>query len=271
MPALDPLHAALLGAVEGLTEFLPVSSTGHLILTSQLLGLQGEAVKTFEVVIQAGALGAVAGLYRGRIGSMARGVAGREANGRRLAGCLLVSFLPAAVAGLLLHRVIKSQLFSVWPVVAALAAGGVVMLADAWWRRATGQEGRKPLEALTVPHALLIGLAQCLALWPGTSRAMVTILAGLWLGLSASAAAEYSFLLALPTLGAATVFDLLQGGGALWQDVGPSAVLCGFAAAAAVAALAINGFIRYLQHRGLAVFGWYRLGLAGVMWWMLSR
>ena len=121
---ISPPHALLLGALEGLTEFLPVSSTGHLILAARLLGLAGEAVKTFEVVIQAGALGAVLALYRRSVGAMARGLSGRDPAGRALARNLAVSFLPAGIAGLLLHRAIKAHLFSAWPVVAALAVGG---------------------------------------------------------------------------------------------------------------------------------------------------
>ena len=259
-------QAALLGVVEGLTEFLPVSSTGHLILVAQGLGLQGESVKTFEVVIQAGALAAVAGLYRHRLAAMWRGLFGGDASGRRLLANLSVSFLPALVAGAALHGLIKARLFAAWPVVAALAAGGVAMvLADRWLR------GRPPRQAasvdgVTVAMAALIGCAQCLALWPGTSRAMTTMVAGLLLGLPATAAAEYSFLLALPTLGAATLFDAVKGGGTLLHEVGWGSVAVGFVTAAVVAALAVRGFIQYLTRRGLAPFGWYRIGLAAVVW-----
>lgn len=249
--------------VEGLTEFLPVSSTGHLILAARALQLHGEAVKAFEVVIQAGALAAVLGLYHHRLAAMLRGFSGHDPAGRQLLGKLLVGFLPAAGTGLLLHRAIKAALFSVWPVVAALAAGGILMILADRWR--TPQEGR-PLEALSWSQAWWIGVAQCLALWPGTSRAMVTMLAGLSCGLSPTAAAEYSFLLALPTLGAATVLDVAAHGPALWQDVGPASLVCGYVAAGVVAALAIKGFIRYLTRHGLAVFGWYRLAVAAAVW-----
>lgn len=263
---IQPGEAAVLGFVEGLTEFLPVSSTGHLILASHLLGLHGEAVKTFEVVIQAGALAAVLGLYRARVRSMWQGLLGRDAEGWRLLANLVVSFLPAASAGVLLHRTIKAQLFSTWPVVAALAAGGLLMIGVDVWLRRRGAAVGKTLPSLTRRDALLIGIAQCLSLWPGTSRAMVTILAGMLLGLPAAVAAEYSFLLALPTLGAATVFDLVSGGQALWREAGGLSLLCGFLVAAVTAALAVRGFIRYVTRRGLAPFGWYRLGLAAVVW-----
>ena len=263
---VSPLHALLLGILEGLTEFLPVSSTGHLILAARLLGLEGDAVKTFTVVIQAGALGAVLALYRRSVGAMARGLAGRDPAGRALARNLAVSFLPAGIAGLLLHQAIKARLFSAWPVVAALAAGGAVMIVmDRWWAvqgRATGRS----LASLTLRDALIIGCAQCLALWPGTSRAMVTLVAGMAIGLPAPVAAEYSFLLALPTLGVATVFDAATGGGALLREGGALSLALGFGAAAVVAGLAVRGFVRYLALGGLAPFGWYRLALAAAVW-----
>jgi undecaprenyl-diphosphatase len=263
---IDPLQALLLGVVEGLTEFLPVSSTGHLILTSKLLGLAGEAVKTFEIIIQAGALAAVLGLYRARVASMGRGLFGADAAGRTLAIRLLVSFLPSAAVGLLLHRVIKAKLFSTWPVVAALAAGGVLMILVDRWCAGHPAASRNTLETVTLRDALLIGAAQCLSLWPGTSRAMVTIVAGLLLGWPATVAAEYSFLLALPTLGAATLFDALRGGAELLQAVSGLSLACGFLAAVVVAVVAIRGFIQYLTRRGLAPFGWYRVGLAAAIW-----
>jgi len=262
---LQPLQAIVLGIVEGVTEFLPISSTGHLILASHWLGLHGEGVNTFDVVIQLGAIAAVLGLYRARVGSMWRGLQGRDANGRQLLVNLLISFLPAVVAGLLLHSTIKTRLFQVWPVVWALALGGIVMIVAAR-RLRRSQAASKTLESLTARAALLIGLAQCLALWPGTSRAMVTMLAAMWLGLPATAAAEYSFLLALPTLGAATVFDAVSSGHVLVQEIGIVSIVCGFVAAAVVAAVAIRGFVHYLTRHGLEPFGWYRLALALLVW-----
>ena len=268
---MTPFQAIVLGVVEGLTEYLPVSSTGHLILASYFLGLHGEAVKTFEIVIQGGAIAAVLFLYRERVVSILRSFSGREPAGRKLAVNLFISFLPALVAGLLFHSVIKERLFTLGPVIAALAAGGVLMILVDFWRAAPGKRGNRTLDSLTMADALLIGLAQCLALWPGTSRSMVTIVAGLLVGLSATQAAEYSFLLALPTLGAATLFDLAKGREILLHDVGLIPLVLGFAASAIVAALAVRSFLRYLTRRGLAPFGWYRIAVAFSIWFILAR
>jgi undecaprenyl-diphosphatase len=264
---VHPAHAAILGLVEGLTEFLPVSSTGHLILASALLGLGGEAVKTFEIVIQAGALGAVLGLYRHRVALMWRGLLGGPIAGRRLAVNLLASFLPSAVVGLLLREWIKEALFTVPNVAAALAAGGLLMIA-------TGRRfarGARTIDSLTLQEALVIGLAQCAALWPGTSRSMVTILAGVFCGLSPVAAAEYSFLLALPTLGAATLLDAASNGNELIAEIGGVSVVVGFATAALIAAAAIQGLVKYLNRAGLAAFGWYRIALAAAIWMAMGQ
>lgn len=247
---MNLLQAALLGAVEGITEFLPVSSTGHLILASHWMGLQGEAVKTFDVVIQAGALAAVLGLYGGRLRSLP------------LLRNLAVGFLPAGAAGLLLHRAIKEHLFGTYPVAVALAAGGLFMI---WLDRRMRRWALPPsrsLETLGPGEVFFIGTAQCLALWPGTSRSMVTIAAALLLGLSAPAAAEFSFLLALPTLGAATLFDAAKNGELLLHEVPFFSIATGFVVAGITAALTMRGLVRYLNRRGLAPFGWYRLLLA---------
>ena len=276
---MSPFQATLLGIVEGVSEFLPISSTGHLILASSWLRLGGEAVKTFEVILQAGALGAVLGLYRSRAVSMWRGVQGRDAQGRKLLVNLTLSALPALFVGAALHHVIKAALFRTWPVVAALALGGVCMIVvDRWLRRRTllrqreamasqrrASQPARSIESITLRDAVLIGCMQCAALWPGVSRAMVTLVAGLWLGLPSAAAAEYSFLLAMPTLGAATLFDAMQGGAAVILTIGLQSLVCGFVAAAVVAALSIRVLLRSLARWGLAPFGWYRIGLAAVV------
>jgi undecaprenyl-diphosphatase len=271
-------EAALLGLVEGITEYLPISSTGHLILASALLGLdapeQRGALAAFEVAIQGGAILAVLGLYRGRVAQMARGLAGRDAAGRRLLANLAVAFLPAALLGPLVDDVVERHLFRALPVLAALVAGGVWML---WLARRDPAAGR-PLEALDLRHALAIGALQCVAMWPGTSRSMMAIAGGVLLGLRARDAAEFSFLLGVPTLGGACAYKLAQnlwraaqdGGPNLFEQLGPAAVAIGFAVAAASAAVAVRWLVAFLGRHGLGAFGWYRIGLAallGLLWW----
>ncbi len=258
------VQAAILGAVEGLTEFLPVSSTGHLVLASHAMGLTGRTVNLFDVVIQGGALLAVVWLYRARVAELLLGMVHPHPRGRALLLRLIVAFLPAAAVGLLLHKVIEARLFGVQPVAAALLAGGVLMVA--FERRRRNRPGAAPIDsvdALPVMAALGIGLAQCLSLWPGMSRAMVTILAALFVGCTPVAAAEFSFLLALPTLGAATLFDLARSLPMLRAGAvgGAAALLVGITVAAVVATLAIRTFLRYLARRGLEPFGWYRIAL----------
>ncbi len=270
---MNVLQAAILGAVEGLTEFLPVSSTGHLILAARAMGLSGTAVDAYEVVIQAGALLAVAWIYRARLADLARGVVGAHARGRALLLRLVVAFLPAAVVGLLTHHWIKEHLFGTRPVAAALLVGGVAILViESWRRRRAGAPRFQSVDEFTVTAALVIGLAQCLSLWPGTSRALVTILAALLLGATPVAAAEFSFLLALPTLGAATLYDFLKNRDALLGPElgGPGPVVIGLVVAAAVAAVAITSFLRYLTRRGLVPFGWYRIAVGVAVFLLLG-
>jgi undecaprenyl-diphosphatase len=194
--------------------------------------------------------------------------------GRALLLRLLVAFTPAALLGLLTHRWIKERLFGPEPVAAALLVGGVAILGiEAWRRRRAGAVRFSSVDDLTVGAALVIGLAQCLSLWPGTSRALTTILAALLLGASPVVAAEFSFLLALPTLGAATVYDFLKNRDALLgPDLGgPVPVLVGLAVAAGVAAVAITSFLRYLTRHGLVPFGWYRIAIGTAVFLLLSR
>jgi len=261
------LQAAILGIVEGLTEFLPVSSTGHLILAAHAMGLAGAAVSAFEIVIQAGALLAVVWLYRERVGSILAGVFRGDRGGRALVIRLLVAFLPAAVVGLLAHEWIKDHLFGVRPVAIALFLGGIaILIVDRIRHRTHGKVAAEVTE-ITITGALIIGLAQVLSLWPGTSRAMTTILAALLVGATPIAAAEFSFLLALPTLGAATLFDLAKHHDELLGPAlgGPGPLIVGLLTSAVVAALAIKGFLGYLTRRGLAPFGWYRIFVAVVL------
>ncbi|HKW51049.1 MAG TPA: undecaprenyl-diphosphate phosphatase [Candidatus Eisenbacteria bacterium] len=265
---MNLFQAAILGAVEGLTEFLPVSSTGHLILAAHAMGLVGGEMSAFEIVIQAGALLAIVWLYRGRVGELLAGAVTPHPRGRALLIKLLVAFLPAAIVGLLAHHWIKAHLFGPRAVAIALVAGGIVILLTGGRAKAAAVAPRFPtIDDIPIRTALLIGLAQCLSLWPGTSRALATILSALLLGASPVAAAEFSFLLALPTLGMATLFDLVQS----YHDLtgpalgGPAPLIVGLAVSAIVAALAIRGFLRYLTRHGLAPFGWYRIALGLVV------
>jgi len=259
------LDAAVLGVVEGVTEFLPVSSTGHLLVVGRLLGLDGtDAFDSYAIAIQAGAIIAVLVLYWGRAWSVVRGVFGLDRDGRRLAINLVVAFVPAAVIGVVLEGPIKDRLFAPWPVAAAWAVGGVVIVAYEQRRRAAQFRGRT-LEELTVRTAFLIGCAQAFALWPGTSRSLVTIMAGLMLGLRVSAAVELSFLLGLLTLGAATAYETLGNGAVMVDAYGLGRPLVGLVAALVSAVVAVRWMVGWLQSRGLSIFGWYRLAAAAVL------
>lgn len=267
-------QAILLGLVEGVTEYLPVSSTGHLILTSSLLGLhtpaQKAAVATFEIAIQGGAILAVVGLYWPRVVQMLRGLFGRDGAGLRLLGQLGVAFVPAAVLGPILDDVIEAHLFHAIPVLAALAVGGLWMI---WLDRSHPPERGIGLEGLTWRTAIAIGLFQCVAMWPGTSRSMMTIAGGVLLGLRARDAAEFSFLLGVPTLGGACAYKLAKnllaaaetGTPNLFEQLGVASVVLGFAVAAVSAALAVRWLVGFLGRHGLAPFGWYRLALTAVL------
>lgn len=261
-------QALILGIVEGLTEYLPVSSTGHLILTAWLLGLGADpqakaAVDSFNIIIQAGAIAAVLILYWPRIKAMLRGIMGQDPDGLRLAMLLTLAFIPAAVLGPVLAPTIKFYLFGPWPVVGALFVGAWLMLAVAMNRSITGLESRgKEIDQIDWKIALAIGFGQCIAMWPGTSRSMMTIVAALLLGMRARAAAEFSFLLGLITLGAATCYDAYQGGAAMLAEFGSTPIIIGFLAATASALLAVRWFVGALTRYGLAPFAWYRIAIA---------
>lgn len=264
---MDLWQALILGLIEGLTEYLPVSSTGHLLVAQRLLGIEAsEAANAYVIVIQAGAIAAVLGLYRQRVAQMVLGAVGREATGARLVTALVVAFLPAAVLGLTLGDLIERHLFGAWPVVAAWALGGVLLLAVG--SRFRARKGL-PLEAITWRIALIVGLLQCAALWPGVSRSLATILGGLAAGLSIIAAVEFSFLLGLITLGAATAYKALDSGTAMLEAYGVIELVAGFAVAWLSAALAVKWMVAWLARRGLGVFGWWRLLAAGTVAFLL--
>ncbi len=263
---LDVPTAIVLGIIEGLTEFLPVSSTGHLTVAERLLDVRGEAADAYVIVIQAGAIVAVALLYWSRLRAMAAGLVGRDPDGRRLLLALAVAFVPAAAVGLAFGDAIKERLFGVGPVAVAWAVGGVVILLRS---RKVDPEGRD-LGLLGTRGALVIGLAQAVALWPGVSRSLVTILAALAIGMSMSAAVEFAFLLGLVTLGAATVFEGTAKGGEIVSSYGLLAPAVGFAAAFVSAVVAVRWMVGYLERGSLSVFGYYRLAVAAVAAMLLA-
>mgnify|MGYP006270137617 CR=1 FL=1 len=254
---LSALDSLILGVVEGVTEYLPVSSTGHLVVVQRWLGL-GDAVgrdaaDTYAIAIQVGAIFAVVLLYWSRLVSMVKGLFGRDAEGRTVLGLLAVSFLPAAVIGGAFGDSIKDKLFSPGPVVAAWAVGGLFLV---MWKP---RPGTREISTLGVRGALIIGVAQSLALWPGVSRSLVTIAAALMLGCSMSAALEYSFLLGLATLSAATVLDLAKNGDVLVNDYGIARPALGIVVAFVTAAVSVRWLVGFLSKRPLSRFGWYRL------------
>jgi len=273
-------QAAILGLVEGITEYLPVSSTGHLILVDKWLGLRGneaftqeqkDAIEAFEIVIQSGAIIAVLYAYLDKVKMMVRGLLGKDPLGRKLFINVVAAFIPAMVIGLALHKLIKTYLQQEWPTVFALAIGGVAMIL--WDRSKLAIKRRhygKSIDTLDVVDAVKIGLLQCIAMWPGTSRSMMTILGGQWVGLSPVAAAEFSFLLGLPTLLAATAFKSLKEGHHLVHHIGIDAMGVGLAVAAVSAFFCVKGLIAWLSKHGLQPFGWYRMVLAVVVAWHLS-
>ena len=255
-------QAIVLGIVEGVTEFLPVSSTGHLLVVQRLLGIPADsAANAYAIVIQGGAIAAVLVLYRERLLQMARGLLGRDQPGLRLAIALAVAFLPAAVAGLAFDDLIESYLFGPLPVAIAWAVGGLAMLVIS----PRLAPGGAPLDNVPLRAAFLIGVCQCAALWPGVSRSLATILGGVAVGLSLTAAVEFSFLLGLLTLGAATAYKSLDSGEVMLQAYGPGVLAAGFLAAWISAMASVSWMVGWLQQRGIAVFGWWRLAAAAVV------
>jgi undecaprenyl-diphosphatase len=258
------ITALILGIVEGLTEFLPVSSTGHLIVAGSLLGYTGDQAKMFEIVIQAGAILAVCWEYRVRLFGVVRGLFS-DARAQRFAGNLLVAFLPAAVLGLAFGKVIKAHLFAPVPVACAFVAGAFVILWAERRQRATPAATRiDSVDDMRWTDALKVGLAQSLALVPGTSRSGATIIGGMLFGLSRTAATEFSFFLAIPTLFAATGYEMLKGRQFLVAHDLP-AFGVGFAAAFVSAFLCVRWLIRYVSHHDFVPFAWYRIAFGAVI------
>ncbi len=260
MDTLLLLKAFILGIVEGLTEFLPISSTGHLILAGDLLNFNDEKGKVFEIVIQLGAILAVCWEYRHKLAEVIIQLP-RQEEARRFVFNLLIAFLPAAVLGLLFIKKIKLYLFKPVPVALAFIVGGVLIL---WAERRQHRVSVERVEDMTWRDALKIGCAQALSLIPGTSRSGATIIGGLFFGLSRKAATEFSFFLAIPTMFAATFYDVFKHRDALhFDDLGMFAV--GFVTAFVSAFLAVRGLLRYISRHDFSLFAWYRIAFGLVV------
>ena len=254
------LYALILGLVEGVTEFLPISSTGHLILAGQLLGFNGEKAKVFMIAIQLAAILAVVWEYRVRLGHVAMTLRTEPAS-QRLAVNLMAGFLPAAVLGFLFYKEIKAYLFNPLVVASALVIGGLLIL---WAERRRHTVSAETIDDIGWRRALAVGFAQALAMIPGTSRSGATIIGGLFLGLSRKAAAEFSFFLAIPTMSAATAYDLYKN----WHlfdvhDV-PLFVVGGVASFVS-ALIAVRTLIKFVSRHDYTLFAWYRIVFGGVV------
>lgn len=278
---MNPWQALVLGLIEGVTEYLPVSSTGHLIVAQRMMGIglapeDKAAADCFAICIQGGAIAAVLGLYWPRVRQMILGLLGKDKEGLHLFFAIVAGFLPAAVIGIIANDWIEQKLFHFQWIAWAWFVGGVGILGvDRWMKKGGGSEGAE-LARITLKMAFLIGLMQCLAMWPGTSRSLMTIIAGVLVGLRLGAAVEFSFLLGLATLGAATAkkavwpveglepeFDKAFGGALLmWERYGFLPLAVGIVAATISAAVAVKWMVGYLNRRGLGVFGWYRIAAA---------
>jgi undecaprenyl-diphosphatase len=254
---MDPLlllKALILGVVEGLTEFLPVSSTGHLILAGDLLGFQDEKGKMFEIVIQTGAMLAILWEYRTKFAGVLSGLPSSRA-ARSFVANLVVAFVPAAVLGLIFGKFIKTHLFAPVPVAAAFIVGAFVIL---WAERRDHRARVESVDDMNWRDALKVGFAQCFALVPGTSRSGATIIGGMLFGLSRRAATEFSFFLAVPTLIAAGIYDFYKHRGALSSDdLGMLAV--GLVTSFVSAFLCVRWLLRFIATHDFTPFAWYRI------------
>lgn len=256
MECMNILHAVILSVVEGITEFLPVSSTGHLILAGKLLGIkETEFVKTFEIFIQLGAIMAVVSLYWQKI-----------IKRPQLIRPIIISFIPTGILGLVFYKIIKTYLLnSALLVVATLTIVGLLLIIlEAWWKKHPAKSD-KTMETLTIPQLITVGLFQSLAMVPGVSRSASTIVGGMFMGLSRVDAVEFSFLLAVPTMAAATGLDLVKSLHILTSG-NLLTLAVGFVVSWIVAAIVIKAFIRFVKHATFTGFGVYRIIAAAVFW-----
>jgi undecaprenyl-diphosphatase len=264
----DLFKAIILGLVEGITEFIPVSSTGHLIIASEWLDFTGERAKTFEIFIQLGAILSIVWLYRTTFLDLLAGWY-RAGGARRLLLNLVIAFLPAAIVGFLFHDWIKLHLFSSFTVALALVVGGVAILLIEKWSPAARIA---TVEELPPRIALGIGLAQVLSLFPGISRSGATIMGGYTLGLSRRAATEFSFFLAVPVMFAATLFDLISSRDALVASDAPIFAI-GFVVSFVSALIVVKAFLGYVSRKSFTAFAWYRIGFGSLLlawFWLRS-
>lgn len=260
--SLSVFAAVVLGLVEGVTEYLPISSTGHLLVANELLGLGGtesedQALEAYAICIQAGAILAVFVVYRDRVKQMIEGLLGRSEEGRRILLAVIAAFVPTAIIAVAIFDVVRDRLFGVGPIAVAWFVGGVGIIALS--RSGFFDRAGVELTEITLRQAGLIGLMQALAVWPGTSRSLVTIIAGVLVGLTLRAAVEFSFLLGLVTLTAATAFAGLTDGQVMIDNFGYVTPIVGLVVAFVSAVAAVRWMVAWLNERGFEIFGWYRL------------
>lgn len=261
LDSLLVVKALVLGVVEGLTEFLPISSTGHLILAGDLIDFSGDKAKVFEIVIQTGAMLAIVWEYRSKFWRVATGLAS-ERSAQRFVFNLIVAFVPAAVLGLAFSKLIKAYLFHAVPVALAFIAGGVIIL---WVERLLRPRARvESVDDMTWRDALKVGIAQAIALIPGTSRSGATIIGGMIFGLSRRVATEFSFFLAVPTLVAAGAYDFWKNR-ALFDSGDLAEFAVGSVAAFVSAFVCVRWLLRYIATHDFTLFAWYRIAFGAAV------
>ncbi|SMD14135.1 undecaprenyl-diphosphate phosphatase [Sporomusa malonica] len=259
----ENMIAVIIGIVEGLTEFLPISSTGHMILVGSLLGFEGEKASVFEVFIQLGAILSVFILYRDKFLAMFRPRAINIYGGGLTAMHVLAGIVPVMGVGFLLHKAIKTYLFSPYTVIIGLVAGAILMLVA---EKAASRPLTRDVDNMTIKQAFWVGLFQILSLWPGFSRSGSTIAGGLFLGMSRKAAAEFSFIIAVPLMLVACIYDLMK----IWNSLSAddfTMLAIGFVVAFITAYISIVWFLRFLNNSTLASFAYYRFIVAGLSYY----